>query len=290
MSAPHNIDATLSGTTEPPAPRAPELRRHLSAPAAPTSAPPGVPLFMLRRAAALVGPDPVEQFEFVRANGDQPDEFWLGAGQLSVAREGSGGGGGGAAGPTDRVAAVVADAAAKWRARASSSSTSLARRAGASSPPPPPLPPGVAGPGDPAGWAEALRREPTFARLAAALAKEEAAAAAAGAAGWVGLLGPGDLAEVNVAACAAAGGLGGGAGADGATVVFRGFRYGVIPGGPGVGPEGPRQSCRTQGPLALAPGWAVVEEDCEGFAAIRDEVGVVGVLACLRCVRARLCV
>ena len=57
-------------------------------------------------------------------------------------------------------------------------------------------------------------------------------------------LAQGDLADVDVVACAEAGALGGAGSADGTSVVFKGYRYAVLPGGPGIGPTGKKQSCK----------------------------------------------
>lgn len=79
------------------------------------------------------------------------------------------------------------------------------------------------------------------------------------------------MADVDVVACAEAGALGGAGSADGTSVVFKGYRYAVLPGGPGIGPTGKKQSCKTDGPLPLGH-WAVVETDAPGIQEIRQKV------------------
>lgn len=58
-----------------PPPPAPTLKRNLSLPS-PTLLAEGVPAYILRRAAALVGSDEGKQRRFILANIDQPDDFW----------------------------------------------------------------------------------------------------------------------------------------------------------------------------------------------------------------------
>ena len=153
-------------------PSAPVLRRALSAPS-PSLINEGVPIFMLRRAAALVGPSEAAQRRFILENSDQPDAFW---GRASSASADDG----------DEILPVpnhalpaekravfsVVMAAAKWRSRAAASAARRAAEEAAA----------IKDPAD-EGWAAELRQQPAF-----GLVRAELGAEAAGGPSWAGEL------------------------------------------------------------------------------------------------------
>jgi len=141
---------------------------------------------MVRRAAAIVGSDEDAQRAFIFANLDQGDEFWHPEEPTGV----------GAAGP----AAAAADVAPPPLARARSQTASVDAAAAAAAAKPLPAATPAAG----EDWSKELRLQPAFGALQAALQQMDAAAGAgAEAAGaWVQELSPGDLVDVDAAACA----------------------------------------------------------------------------------------